>query len=124
MNPIAWVEIPVLDMERAIKFYSTVFNWKMKIDMDGPLKMSFFPYQPNIEGGSGALVHMLKFYEPSAKAGALVYLAFDDILCAEKRILKNGGKVEISKREIAPEHGFMALFIDSEGNRIGIHSQH
>ena len=123
MNPIAWVEIPVLDMQRAMKFYSSVFNWPMKIDLDGPLKMSFFPFTPGIDGGSGALVKMSKFYKPAKVAGPLVYLAYSDILGAQERIVKNGGSVLIEKRQISPSHGYMAVFIDSEGNRIGIHSQ-
>lgn len=124
MNPVAWVEIPTLDMKRAMNFYSKVFQWNLELNLDGPLQMSFFPYNPAAQGGSAALVRMRKFYKPARAAGALIYIAFDDILGAQERILKNGGEVLIEKKQISPDHGYMAVFVDSEGNRVGIHSQY
>ncbi len=122
MNPIAWVEIPTKDLDRAMNFYTQVFGWDLKIDVDGPTKMSFLPFNPNVGNSSGALVKMGKFYKPATVAGPLVYLSCADILATEKRIVDAGGEIKINKTQISPEHGSMAVFIDSEGNRMALYS--
>ncbi len=119
---VVWTEIPVIDMERAMRFYSNVFSCEMKIDFPGPPKMSFIPFNSEKEGSSATLIEMPEFYKPSNIAGPLVYFNCEDISAAEKRIVENGGLVLISKREISPEHGFMAVFLDTEGNRLALHT--
>ena len=121
---INWVEIPVKDMERAMNFYSEVFQTKLNIDFAGPPKMSFLPFNKDEPGSSCTLIEMPEFYEPSKNYGPLVYFTCNEMEAVEERITKYGGKVLISRRQISPEHGYMAVFIDSEGNRIALHSQH
>ena len=120
---VVWTEIPVIELERAMDFYSYVFKCKLKVDFAGPPAMSFLPYNDQAEGSSATLIQMEEYYKPSNSHGAMVYFNCDDIDTAEKRILSAGGKVLISKRQISPEHGFMAVFLDTEGNRLALHSK-
>ncbi|MCS5491727.1 VOC family protein [Algoriphagus limi] len=120
---IAWFEIPVEDMSRAIKFYEKVFDCQLDFQDLGDFKVALFPVESGSEGASGSLVYHKEFYTPSANKGNLIYFQTED--CGEElsRVEEAGGKVMISKRQINPELGFMGVFIDSEGNRIGIRSK-
>jgi predicted enzyme related to lactoylglutathione lyase len=54
--------------------------------------------------------------------GILVYLNVDGrIRAAEALVTKHGGKVLETTRSIGP-HGFRAVVLDSEGNRVALHS--
>jgi len=121
MNPITWVEIPVADMQRALKFYNTTFGWQLKIDLPGLPEMAFLPYQENTPGCNGALIYHPDFYKP-CQDGALIYFNTDEMQAVEERCVRSGGKVLISRRLISPDHGYMAVLADSEGNRIALHS--
>ena len=122
-DAISWFEIPVSDIDRAQKFYETIFGVKLiPMDMQA-VKMRMFPIDNPMEGIGGALVYMPEMYEISSKAGVLIYLnANPDVKIVLDKIEKAGGKVIVPKTEISPEHGFMGIFIDTEGNRIGLHS--
>jgi uncharacterized protein len=122
-NAISWFEIPVADLDRAQKFYETIFGIKMiPIEMDH-FKMRMFPIDNPMEGIGGALVQVIDFYKISATDGVLIYLnANPDVQVVVDKIEKAGGKIEVPKTQISPEHGYMAVFIDIEGNRIGLHS--
>jgi predicted enzyme related to lactoylglutathione lyase len=122
-NAISWFEIPTTDIDRATKFYEAVFNVKLNA-MDMPnIKMRSFPLDNPMSGIGGALVHTDGFHQPSETAGVLIYLnANPDIQPFLDRIEKAGGKIFLPKTEISPDYGFMAIFIDCEGNRIGLHS--
>ena len=119
-NAINWFEIPTGDLDRAAKFYETIFDCKLiPIDLENGLRMRMFPVDNGTTGG--ALCHHPKFYTPT-EAGALLYLnANPDVQIVLDRIEQAGGKVVMSKTEISPDFGFMALFIDTEGNRVGLH---
>lgn len=119
---VVWTEIPVVDMQRAMKFYSSVFNLEMKVDIPSPPKMAFLPFEQGGMGSSATLIENPDYYQPSESNGPLVYFHCPDIETAEKNIEANGGKVLISKRSISPEHGSMAVFLDTEGNRIALHT--
>lgn len=123
MNPITWIEIPVNNMQRAIAFYNKTFGWKIKVDLPGLPEMAFLPAEHGAPGCNGTLIYHPDFYKPS-KDGALVYFATDEMGAVEQRCMEQGGKVLISRRQISPEHGYMAVLLDSEGNRIALHSQH
>jgi len=74
-------------------------------------------------GVGGALSYSPGFYSPSATEGTLVYLnANPDVQIVLDRIEAAGGKIALPKTEISPEHGHMAVFIDTEGNRVALHS--
>ncbi len=124
-NPIGWIEIPVTDMDRAIKFYETVFGFKLERHQMGPLDMAWFPSVQDSVGAAGTLVKHPEFYAASESKGPLVYFtAFSGDLSTElNRVEKAGGKVLVPKKQISPDHGYMGMFLDSEGNRIALHSK-
>jgi predicted enzyme related to lactoylglutathione lyase len=122
-NAVSWFEIPSTDLDRAQKFYEAIFNVKL-IPMDMPnLKMRMFPIEDPMNGIGGAICYAEGFYKPSATDGPMVYLnANPDVQNILDRIEKAGGKIIVPKTEISPEYGHMAVFIDSEGNRMALHS--
>ena len=122
-NTINWFEVPAVDFERAIKFYSAVFGIEMEtMDMDG-MPMAFFPYEPGSGKLSGALVKS-EMHVPSDSSGVVVYFNGDpDLSDALSRVEGAGGKIIMPKTEISPEHGYFAYFQDTEGNRVAMHSQ-
>jgi hypothetical protein len=122
-SAISWFEIPATDLERAQAFYEAIFQIQL-IPMDMPnFQMRMFPIQNTQTGIGGALVKAHDFYKPSTTDGVLVYLnANPDVQQVLDRIEEAGGKVVVPKTEISPEYGYMAVFIDSEGNRVALHS--
>ncbi|MCF8267838.1 MAG: VOC family protein [Ignavibacteriales bacterium] len=120
-NVINWFEIPVANMERAISFYQTVLGGEFyRMEMSG-IDMAFFPMEG--EGIGGALC-CGEGYVPS-EHGCLVFLnGGDDLSVALSRVNSAGGKVIQEKTLVREDIGFMAMFIDSEGNRIAFHSRY
>lgn len=119
---VVWFEIPVSDMERAKKFYETVFKIDINIVDFGGLLMGWFPDRGEVNGARGTLIKQ-ESYIPSQE-GTLVYFGCDDVQNELDRVKKAGGKIYQPKTEISPEHGFMGVFIDTEGNRVALHSNH
>lgn len=120
VNPVGWFDLNVANLDRAKKFYETVFNVKLT---DAPMewgKQSFFPFNPQSPNISGALVEK-KEYKSSSK-NTVIYFETEDIIAEEKRIEKAGGKVVQPKMNIG-EFGFISIFIDTEGNTVGLHSR-
>ncbi|MFN2458564.1 MAG: VOC family protein [Chitinophagaceae bacterium] len=122
-NAISWFEIPATDLERAQKFYETIFDISLTpIDLPN-FKMRMFPLEDSMTGIGGAIVFAEGFYKPSDTDGVLIYLnANPDVQNILNKIEAAGGKIVKPKTEISPEYGFMGVFIDTEGNRIGLHS--
>ena len=115
-NAISWFEIPTTDIDRAQKFYETIFGISLApMDMPG-MKMRMFPLDNPMEGIGGTLVDSGGFHKPSATEGPLIYLN------GNPDVQNAGGKVTVPKTEISPEYGYMGVFIDTEGNRIALHS--
>ena len=123
-NVVGWFEVPVMDMDRAVKFYETVFDFKLQREQMGELDMAWFPFNMEAYGSAGSLVYQPDFYKPSAD-GVLIYLTANsgDVAIELGRVEAAGGKVIMPKKQISEEHGFMALFLDSEGNRVAMHSR-
>jgi predicted enzyme related to lactoylglutathione lyase len=121
-NAISWFEIPVIDLARAALFYEKIFDIKM-IPLDTPqLKMQMFPIEDMMNIG-GALVYNKEFYKPSSTDGPLIYLnANPDVQNILDKVQEAGGKILVPKTMISPEYGYMAVIIDTEGNRIALHS--
>ena len=122
-NAISWFEIPTTDLNRAQKFYETVFGISM-MPMDTPnIKMRMFPLDDMMTQVGGALVDSGGFHKPSLTDGPLVYLNGNpDVQTILDQVPAAGGNIMVPKTEISPEYGFMAVIIDTEGNRIGLHS--
>ena len=119
---VGWFEIPVKEMDRAIAFYQKVFDCQLQLMDMGDFQMAMFPGEGGGQGAEGSLVFHKDFYEPSGLAGTLIYFVSEDVSIELARIEEAGGTVQISKRMISPDYGFMGVFLDSEGNRIGLHS--
>lgn len=119
-NAISWFEIPVEDFARAKSFYSAIFDFAMPEMQMGPNTMGFLLHEQG-KGVGGAIVKG-DGYVPS-KQGALVFLAAgSDLAVVLSRVAPAGGSVLHPKTQISPEYGYFALVIDSEGNRVGLHS--
>lgn len=118
---VAWFEIAVIDMNRAKKFYEKVFNVEISIQDFGGVTMGFFPSNGEAPGAMGSLI-LEKRYIPSHE-GTLIYFASENVQIELDRISEAGGKVLQEKTMISPEHGYMAVFQDSEGNRMALYSQ-
>lgn len=122
-NAISWFEIPAIDIDRAQKFYESIFLFKMDA-LDVPsMKMRMFPLDDPMKGVGGTLVDSGGFHKPSATDGPLIYLNGNpDVQIVLSRVEAAGGKIMMPKTEISPEYGYMAVFFDTEGNRIALHS--
>jgi uncharacterized protein len=117
-NPVVYFEIPVTNIERAIKFYSAVFNFKFEKEIIDKNEMALFPFAENDLGISGALAKG-EIYKPS-KTGTLIYFKAENIEETLKLAEQNGGKILYPKTSNG-DLGFVAEFEDSEGNRIALH---
>jgi len=113
---VAWVEIPSADFERAVKFYSSVFQLDLTpIDCGNGEKMACFPT------GEGAIVYS-RHAKPSENGMVVSFTVPDSIEAAISRIEKERGKVIIPKTKIEAEgRGFFAVCTDSENNKIGLY---
>ncbi|MFZ1528583.1 MAG: VOC family protein [Ferruginibacter sp.] len=122
-NAISWFEIPSTDLERATKFYESIFEISL-IPVDMPMiKMRMFPIEDMENGVGGAVVDSGGFHKPSMTEGPLIYLNGNpDLQQVLSKVEAAGGKILVPKTEISPEYGFMAVIFDTEGNRIGLHS--
>lgn len=122
-HAISWFEIPTNDIDRAQKFYETIFEIKM-VPMDNPaLKMRLFPLDDMMTGVGGSIVKTEGFHIPSATDGPLIYLdANPDVNIVLGRVEGAGGKILVPKTQISEDYGYMAMFLDTEGNRIALHS--
>ena len=119
---VGWFEIPVTNMDRAEAFYNTVFKIEVQVQDFGGTLMAWFPFDEGKPGASGSLIQN-PAYEPSDKKGALIYFNSEDVNNELNRVEDAGGKVVQSKTQISPDIGYMAIFTDSEGNRIALHSR-
>jgi len=122
-NAISWFEIPTTDINRAQRFYETIFGITLNaLDMPN-IKMRMFPLDDMMTQVGGALVDSGGFHKPSATEGPLIYLnANPDVQNVLDKIEAAGGKIMVPKTEISPEYGNMAVFFDTEGNRMALHS--
>jgi uncharacterized protein len=120
-NPVNYFEIPVTDFQRAIKFYETVFECRLEIKSIDGNEMAIFDGGIDLPGVFGAIAYGPS-YKPS-KDGTRVYFSTQSIDEVLARVLANGGQIEYPKTDVA-DIGFVAEFIDSEGNRIAVHEPH
>ncbi|MBN1150826.1 VOC family protein [candidate division WOR-3 bacterium] len=117
---INWFEIPVNDFDRAAEFYGRILNGEViKEDFAGTM-MGFLPMEGD---GIGGAISKAEGFEPSDE-GTLVYFnCGEDLAPTLERIESAGGKVVVPKTLISPEIGYFAIFIDTEGNKLALHSK-
>lgn len=121
-NSINWFEIPVDDFDRAKNFYSTIYDFEMPENQVQDTRMGFFLYEQEPDRVGGAICHG-KGYTPS-REGTLVYLnGGSDLDTVLNRVEEAGGEVEVPKTFIMEDVGYFAIIIDTEGNRIALHSR-
>jgi predicted enzyme related to lactoylglutathione lyase len=114
---INWVEIPATNLDRAIAFYSRVLGIEFYPMALGDIEYALFPSEDQFN--TGALARG-PFYEPSA-SGPVIYLdGGEDLQEKLDRVEKNGGQVIMTKTYISKEAGFVGMFLDTEGNKIGL----
>jgi uncharacterized protein len=117
-NALNWFEIPVRDMDRAARAYETLLGVKLRREKMGDLPYAVFPYES--PGISGALVE-----DPRRNpgVGAMVYLNAEGVLDAVlSRVTAAGMKVALPKTSIGKD-GSIAIFVDTEGNHVGLNSE-
>ena len=116
---ISIFEIPTIDFSRAVNFYQSILEIKIEaIDMQGT-QMGLFPTDGQIV--SGVLVKG-EDAKPSSD-GVLIYLdGGDNLQFILEKVEPNGGEIVVPKTQIDEENGYFASFLDTEGNRIGLHS--
>ena len=116
-NTVCWTDIPVIDLDRAIKFYSAVLAAPVSKESEGGHEFGLLPHDDNV---SGCLVTRSE-NQPSIH-GPLIYLSVEGRLDAAIEAVKTGGgEILQPKHQIGP-YGYRAVVIDSEGNRIALHS--
>ena len=118
-NYISWFEIPVLDLNRAVGFYNHIYHFSMEVVETNAYSMAFFPVDDGIGGalvkGQGCV--------PS-ETGPLLYLnGGNDLSAIINRVEEAGGRVVMQKTLIADDAGYFAIFIDTEGNKLALHSK-
>ncbi len=118
-NYINWFEIPAINFQQAVNFYNHIYDIEMEQNHTGNHAMAFFPAKNGIGGavvaGPGSV--------PS-DTGSLIYLnGGKDLNTILSRIEEAGGRIVMPKTLISEEHGYFAIFIDSEGNKLALHSK-
>lgn len=112
---ISWVEIPAMNLERAVSFYNAILDLDLKVSDYGEEKMAFF------STGEGA-ISFAPGFKPSKDGHLVSFNAGEDLNGTLERIEKHGGSILQQKTKIeAPGMGYFAIFIDSEGNKTGLY---
>ena len=114
---INWFEIPVADMARAIAFYEPVMQVSLRREKMDCVELAVFPYDEPATGGALAKFDGIM---PSGQ-GAIVYLHTADLAATLARVASAGGECVFGPVDLGQNIGTIALFTDSEGNRVGLH---
>lgn len=124
-NVITWFEIPVSDINRAKVFYEEILDIEMITRKDGDDEGVFFPFNPKIvQATSGRVTGVLSKSVRSSPSGngTVVYInASPNIQAVLDKVEKAGGKIFAPKTQIPA--GFIAIIMDTEGNRVGLHAE-
>ena len=118
VNTLNWFEIPATDFERAKTFYAKVLD--VQIHDDPNRQYAYLPSDTK-NGSFGGAIGFGENFVPST-TGTTIYLdGGNDLSIPLGRVESAGGKIILPKTAIGP-NGFIALFIDTEGNKVGFHS--
>jgi len=121
VNTLNWFEIPAIDFTRAKAFYATVLDAQIHNDTNPHMQYAYLPSDPQ-KGAFGGAIASGENFVP-AMTGTTVYLdGGNDLSVPLGRVESAGGKVILPKTAIGENRGFIALFIDTEGNKVGFHS--
>lgn len=116
---VSWFEIPAINFQQAVDFYNNIYDIEMETNFDGQYAMAYFPAGKGVGGaivaGPGST--------PS-DTGPLLYLnGGDNLDKILSKIEPAGGRIIMPKTHISEEAGYFAIFIDSEGNKLALHSK-
>lgn len=118
-HQIVWIDIPVLDLDRALRFYSAVLGQTVEKFGEGEFSMGVFPHSSQDVAGC---IYISTDGNAPSMTGPLIYLNADGRLNeAVEAAIAHGGRVLTPVHQIGP-HGFRAIVADSEGNRVALHS--
>ena len=112
-------EIPALDLPRAVKFYESILDIQIEVYDMPDMQMGVLPYEGQMVTG---IIIKGDGYEPSENGTTVYFNAGEDLQIILDRVEKSGGKVVLPKTAHADESGFFAIFLDPEGNRLGLNS--
>lgn len=119
VTAVNWFEIPVKDFKRASAFYGKILDVEIHVMPHPEYEYGVIPC--DMEKGIGGAIVAGPGYEPSM-TGSLVYLSGgDDLSVPLAKVEAAGGKILLPKTSIG-SNGFMAHFVDSEGNKVAFHS--
>jgi predicted enzyme related to lactoylglutathione lyase len=119
INTFCWVDIPVIDLDRAIQFYSALFATPVQKISEHGCEFGLLPHEE--DNVSGCLT-VMEHRKPS-QDGLLVYLNVEGRLAqALEEVSKNGGKILKGKEQIGP-YGHRAIICDTEGNAVALYSK-
>ena len=122
-NTAVWFDMPVQNLDRASGFYSAVLDGKCEKQEFSGMSFALLPHYDEEGAVSGCLVPGKKTTDPDPEGKLLLYFNCDGRLDdAISKVETNGGKVLQPKHQIGP-HGFRAVILDSEGNRVALHSR-
>ena len=119
-SAINWFEIPATNFERAVRFYSEIYAFDMPSRDMGHIRMGFFQHEPG--AGIGGAVVAGDGCIPSQSGSKLYLNGGSDLITVLDRVEAAGGTIVIGKKQISPEIGYFAIIIDTEGNRVYLHS--
>jgi predicted enzyme related to lactoylglutathione lyase len=115
---VVWFEIPASDFQRAVQFYQTILQVRLKFENIASNQLGIFPYDPPAISGC---VIAGKGYTPGA--GSIIYLNADPALdLVLERVSAAGGKALIPRTALPPGMGYFARILDTEGNQVGLHA--
>jgi predicted enzyme related to lactoylglutathione lyase len=116
---VSWFEIPAIDFQQAVSFYNHIFNIEMEQTITDLNAMAFFP----VTTGIGGAVIAGPGYVPS-DSGPLIYLnGGNNLNNVLNKVEGAGGRIIMPKTLIAEDAGYFAIFIDSQGNKLALHSK-
>lgn len=116
---ISIFEIPATEISRAVEFYQSILNIQIeKLELPG-MQMGIFPYEEQLVTG---VIVQGEGYQPSANGVTMYLNGGDNLQIILDKIEQNGGQIILPKTPHGDESGYFALFLDTEGNKIGLHS--
>jgi predicted enzyme related to lactoylglutathione lyase len=119
-NLINWIEIPATDFSRAVTFYKNILSAEIQETEMFGTKMGFLPSDG--KNVSGAIVQG-EDYKPSMEGITLYLNGGENLQVILDKVEKADGKVIVPKTQISPEMGYFGMFIDTEGNKMAVHSK-
>ncbi len=115
MSILVWADVPVTDLDRARRFYSQVLGVDVPADPNMPGIALVMGDPPSVDLA-------LNMGQPSETAGTTIYFGTTDLDAMLARVEPAGGRILQPKQFMGDMVGYIAFFLDTEGNRVGLRS--